>query len=90
MDGKLQRQALTAAERAIDALGRKDPGGARTAVAIAVERDQIGAFAQLADAIYLAATQLESEGEVEEPTWNTLADAVGPGPLQGLVEQVRG
>jgi hypothetical protein len=90
MDGKLQRQALTAAERAIEALGRRDPAGARMAVAVAVERDQIGAFSQLADAVYLAASQLESESEIDESTWNTLADAVGPGPLQGLVEQARG
>ena len=64
MDGHLQRQALTAAERAIEALGRKDPGGARSAVATAVERDQVGLF-------------------------GALADAVGPGPLQGLVESIR-
>lgn len=90
MDGKLQRQALTAAERAIEALGRRDPAGARMAVAVAVERDQIGAFSQLADAVYLAATHLEAEDEIDQSTWNTLADAVGPGPLQALVEQVRG
>lgn len=90
MDGKLQRQALTAAERAIEALGRRDPAGARMAVAVAVERDQIGVFSQLADAVYLAAARLEADKEIDPATWNTLADAVGPGPLQGLVEQVRG
>jgi len=60
------------------------------AIASAVERDQVGLFAMLADAVYLAATELEHEGELTEATWNTLADAVGPGPLQGLVEAVRG
>jgi len=90
MDGHLQRQALTAAERAIEALGRKDPGGARSAVATAVARDQVGLFSALADAVHLAATELERNGELSEATWNTLADAVGPGPLQGLVESVRG
>ncbi|MDH4119709.1 MAG: hypothetical protein OEW30_20190 [Acidimicrobiia bacterium] len=90
MDGKLQRQALTAAEHAIEALGRRDPAGARMAVAIAVERDQIGVFAGLADAVYLAASRLEADDEIDDATWNTLADAVGPGPLQGLVEQARG
>ncbi len=90
MDGHLQRQALTAAERAIEALGRKDPGGARSAVATAVEKDQVGLFGALADAVHLAATELEKDGELSEATWNTLADAVGPGPLQGLVESVRG
>ena len=34
-------------------------------------------------------TELESEGEISPATWNVVADAVGPGPLQGLVEQVR-
>lgn len=90
MDGQLQRQALTAAERAIEALGRRDPAAARMAVAQAAERDQVGAFAQLADAVHLAAAELESAGEISPATWNTLADAVGPGPLQGLVESVRG
>jgi hypothetical protein len=90
MDGHLQRQALTAAERAIEALGRKDPGGARSAVSTAVEKDQIGLFSALADAVHLAATELERDGELTEATWNTLADAVGPGPLQGLVDSFRG
>lgn len=89
MDGQAQRQALTAAERAIEALGRKDPAAARSAVATAVERDQIGLFASLADAVYLAASELENDGEITQATWNVIADAVGPGPLQGLVEQVR-
>ncbi len=89
MDGQAQRQALTAAERAIEALGRGEPAAARSAVATAVERDQVGLFARLADAVYLAASELENEGEISPATWNVVADAVGPGPLQGLVEQVR-
>ncbi len=90
MDGHLQRQALNAAERAIEALGRRDPAGARMAIATAVERDQVGLFGALADAVHLAAAQLETNGELTDATWNTLADAVGPGPLQGLVEAARG
>ncbi len=89
MDGQSQRQALTAAERALEALGRKDPSAARTAVATAMERDQIGLFSSLADAVYLAATELERDEEISESTWNQLADAVGPGPLAGIVEQIR-
>ena len=89
MDGHKQRQALTAAERAIEALGRKDAAAARTAVATAIERDQVGLFASLADAVYLAATELERDGEITGSTWDQLADAVGPGPLQALVEQYR-
>lgn len=60
------------------------------AIATAMERDQAGLFSALADAVHLAASQLESDGELNEATWNTLADAVGPGPLQGLVESLRG
>lgn len=89
MDGQKQRQALTAAERAIEALGRGDASAARMAIATAVERDQVGLFSALADAIYLAASELESDGEITAPTWNQVADAVGPGPLQALVEQYR-
>jgi hypothetical protein len=90
MDGRLDRQASSAAEQAIEALGRHDPASARMAVAIAVERDQAGVFASLADAVYLAASRLEEGDDVDDATWNQLADAVGPGPLQGLVEQARG
>ena len=89
MDGQAQRQALTAAERALEALGRKDSAGARSAVATAVEKDQVGLFAALADAVYLAASQLETDDEISASTWDVLADAVGPGPLQGVVEQMR-
>ena len=89
MDGQAQRQALTAAERALEALGRKDSAGARSAVATAVEKDQVGLFAALADAVYLAASQLEADDEISASTWDVLADAVGPGPLQGVVEQMR-
>lgn len=89
MDGQSQRQALTAAERAIEALARRDPGAARSAVATAVERDQIGLFSRLADAVYLAASELESDEAVSEATINQLADAVGPGPLQALVDDLR-
>jgi cobalamin biosynthesis protein CobD/CbiB len=90
VDGHLQRQALTAAERAIEALGRGDAAGARMAVAAAVERDQVGLFAALADAVHLAAAELERDGEISAAAWDHVADAVGPGPLQGLVEQARG
>lgn len=89
MDGQKQRQALTAAERSIEALGRGDGSAARMAIATAVERDQVGLFSALADAVYLAASELESDGKITASTWNQVADAVGPGPLQALVEQYR-
>ncbi len=89
VDGQKQRQALTAAERALEALGRKDSAGARMAIATAVERDQVGLFASMADAVFMAASELEADGKISAATWNQLADAVGPGPLQALVEQFR-
>jgi hypothetical protein len=87
VDGQKHRQALTAAERAIEALGRKDPSAARMAIATAV--DQVGLFASMADAVYLAAAELDADGEISAATWDQVADAVGPGPLQALVEQFR-
>lgn len=82
-------QAQTWAREAIEALGRRDPGGARGAVATAIERDESGMLDRLADAVYLAASQLEEDDEIPAATWNQLADAVGPGALQALVEQYR-
>lgn len=90
MEGPNQRQALTAAERAIEALGRSDLAGARTAAARAAELDQTGLFGALVDAVELAASDLDSNGAIKETTWNVLADAVGPGPIAGLIEAVRG
>jgi hypothetical protein len=60
------------------------------AIATAVERDQVGAFTLLADAVDVAAGELESSGSITESTWNQLIDSAGPGPLQGLVESQRG
>jgi len=87
--GRLQRQALTAAERAIEALGRGNPVSARMAVSTAVDRDQTGIYVGLADAVDLAAGLLERDNPITEEAWSHLADAVGPGPLQALVEEVR-
>ncbi len=60
------------------------------AIASAVDRDQVGLFAMLADAVYLACSELEKDDHIAEATWNQLADAAGPGPLQGLIESLRG
>jgi hypothetical protein len=59
------------------------------AISTALERDQVGLFASMADAVYLAAAELDADGEIAPATWNQIADAVGPGPLQALVEQYR-
>ncbi len=87
--GRLQRQALTAAERAIEALGRGDPVSARMAVSTALDRDQTGMYVGVADAVDLAAGMLERGEQITGSVWSHLADAVGPGPLQALVEEVR-
>lgn len=89
-NAKLQDQALRAAEEAITALGRGDPDGARMAVGIALDRDQIGLFGRLADAVYLVATRQEDDGEVDPASWDQLADAVADDRLRGLVEAARG
>ena len=52
----------------------------------------VNLWADYADACRAMASlmdRLENEGEISAATWNVVADAVGPGPLQGLVEQVR-
>lgn len=90
MENRLQNETVAAAEHAIDALGRGDPAGARMAIAVAVEIDRTGIVARLADAVFLAASELESDSEISDGTWNQLCDAVGPGPLMALVERVRG
>jgi hypothetical protein len=83
MDSKAQAFA----EEAIQAVARDDVDSARTAVAAAYDADHtIGA---LADAIYLACSQIEEDGAVSTATWNTLADAVAPGPLVAVVEANR-
>ena len=43
----------------------------------------------MADAVDLAAGMLERDEPVSDEAWSHLADAVGPGPLQALVEAVR-
>lgn len=89
MDGKKQRQAVNAAERAIIALGSGDPDGARRAIAKAVELDQIGAYSDLRSAVALAADELEHDLPVSDAAWDGVAAAVEPGPLEALVDQVR-
>jgi hypothetical protein len=75
------------AEEAIRAVGRHDVPGARIAVAQAYDLDH--ALSTLVDAVYLACAEIEEERRVSISTWNTLADAVGPGPLLAVVESSR-
>lgn len=89
MDGKKQRQALTAAERALLALGSGDAPGARRAAAKAAELDQIGSYAGFRVAVDVAADDLEHGLPVSDVAWDGIAAALEPGPLSALLEQVR-
>ena len=40
-------------------------------------------------AVHLACAEIEEDGMVSNATWNTLADAVGPGYLLVVVESSR-
>jgi len=80
-------KAVAFVEEAIRAVARGDVGGARTAVAEAYEADH--SLGAVADAINFACWQIEEGGRVTTSTWNTLADAVGPGPLSSVVEESR-
>lgn len=88
-DGKRQRNALTAAERAIRALGNGKGDRAMSNARKAADLDQIGLYAALPGAIDAAAAQLETSGAVDEDGWNAVANAVGAGPLEFLVTEVR-
>lgn len=83
----MDAKAVAFVEEAIRALARKDAGGARTAVAEAYDVDH--SLGAVADAIYFACWQIEEDGRVTTAAWNTLADAVGPGPLSSVVEESR-
>jgi hypothetical protein len=90
IDGKKQRNALTAVERAIKALGAGKPVVARRAAARAVELDQLGIYAGLEEAVVKAADELEAEGSVTDRRWDEIAGVLGRGPLGTLVERLRG
>ena len=85
IDGQKQREALSAAERALYLLGK---GMAEEAIA-AAERarglDQIDAFGSLPEAVAEVAAQQQGDGRVPAEAWDALAEAVGPGPLQSHV-----
>lgn len=87
LDGKRQRNALTAAENAIRALGAGDGDRARAAAAKAADLDQIGAYVQFASAVDRAASGLP---DISAASWGAIADAVGPGPLAALVDEMAG
>jgi hypothetical protein len=88
MNGRSQRNALTAAEQAIRSLATGDADRARAAAGRAVDLDQVGAYAGFDSAVETALGQLEATGTVGD-AWDMVAVAVPPGPLAIEVEQHR-
>jgi hypothetical protein len=83
----MQAKAEALVEEAIRAVGLHDVAEARIAVAQAYDLDHT--LGPLVDAVHLACAEIEEEGFVTIATWNTLADAVGPGHLLVVVESSR-
>ena len=90
LDGKRQRQALTAAERSLQALGAGNGERATRSAAKAAELDQLGVFAELSAEVARGAAEIAAEGEVGADSWDRLEAAVGPGPLLFLIRDLRG
>lgn len=88
MDGQAQRQALAAAERALNALEAGRADAARAAARRAAELDQIGAFAALPRAVEQANDDLTNNGSLSELSLAALNVAVGPGPLEAVVARL--
>lgn len=83
----METSAQGFAEEAIRAVERLDVALARTSIALAFDVDhKIGA---LADAIYLACSEIEEDGRVSTSTWDVLADAVDTPELIAVVEGCR-
>lgn len=87
VNGQKQRQALTAAQRAIELLASGKADSANRSARRAADLDQVGAFVALPEAV-LAATQ-HLPGAVSEESIEALHEAVGFGPLTELVDQLR-
>ena len=62
LDGKQQRNALTAAERSLRALGDRNAERAVRSAAKATKLDQLGLFGGLPDAVAAGADDIESSG----------------------------
>jgi hypothetical protein len=86
LDGRRQRRALTAAQRAIQLLAEGDPAGARRAAATATGLDQVGAFGGLVDAVDEAAAEIVQTGMLSPAGRRTMRDALPPGPLAAAAE----
>ena len=85
IDGQQQREALSAAERALYLLGRGALDEAQVAAARARELDQVDVFVDLPGALARVIAHKEGGEKVPAEAWEELAAAVGPGPLQSHV-----
>ena len=88
-DGLKQRQALTAAEQALRALGAGSSDKARSSAAKAAELDQIGLYGEFAAAVEPLAANLDSGSGIDDAGWDALAAALGMGPLSALIDELR-
>lgn len=86
VDGQRQRNAFTAAERALSSLVAGDAARARLNARKAAELDQIGALAQLPGAVEAIAVDLDAGGTVSARARARLRAAVPPGPLEAVVD----
>lgn len=80
-------QVRSHAADAIRAIGLGDVPTARTSIALAWDIDN--SQSRLADAVYLACAELESDGRVSTAAWDNLADAVESAELLAVVEGSR-
>jgi hypothetical protein len=90
LDGQKQRNALTAAEKALRALGAGDATAARVGAAKAAELDQIGAYGDFADEVISLAAGLDAGDQIRPDDWDRLAETLGMTPLRWLLDELRG
>lgn len=88
-DGQKQRRALTAAEQSLRALGAGNAEKARMAAVKATDLDQIGIYAELAETVAPLADGLDRGEPVPDAGWDRLTEALGLGPLSGLIDELR-
>lgn len=90
MNGQKQREALSAAERALTLLEKDRLADSASAARQAAELDQVGAYTTLPEAIAAVAACREAGSPVPAEVWDQVAAAVGAGPLAAVVDRLRG
>lgn len=89
LDGKRQRNAVTAVERALGALASGAGQRATANAEKAAELDQVGAYRALPAAVAVGVEEWETTGAVSVEAWTGIREALPPGPLRSLVDSVR-